>query len=488
MTTTPSSQPALAITPTEQEQIARAFEGGPSLFSLLSTIRTRRFGLGYRSETGEEEMQAWSTRQSVRQREGPLAYSSQHEPVRLTEVEEALLAWAALGPNGIVTADIPVEGDLSSLIRWAGRTVPGSSNAWGVDLFIINDDGVFVYRPGPERMAPVEISGPQDYWKILHWYRSGRTKISSQRPDIGWFTSPPGTHNVNTMGAPQYNMNRPGSTWFLPVGDVGLEWVNLLLSSYQFSGFYLQDPENDKPAGCDQWIRPGFLEVGFPIPTFDELALMLHSTEAACVVENLRLANEALGLGAWVMGGYSDDLILGAYPEVAKGLGFSHLERQPSKNPTRTASCQGLKGVLEAHMTPSPWFPNAEALVTHVVNMRYERGAVLSRDDNWGERAQGPYNEATLEKVLESPRSYIPDWVISAAIDTVKYIVEKYGCAPALINPVRAKFSCQSHHVDLDYYRHFHASPGGEPYMAPAQLLSHFRDWHPGMPDIYGPR
>lgn len=488
MTTMASSQPALAITPTEQEQIARAFEGGPSLFSLLSTIRTRRFGLGYRSETGEEEMQAWSSRQTVKQREGPLAYASQHEPVRLTEVEEALLAWAALGPNGIVTADIPAEGDLSSLIHWAGRTVPASSNSWGVDLFVINDDGVFVYRPGLERMAPVEISGPEDYWKILHWYRSGRTKISNHRPDIGWFTSPPGTHNVNTMGAQQYNMNRPGSTWFLPVGDVGLEWVNLLLSSYQFSGFYLQDPDTDKPAGCDQWIRPGFLEVGFPIPTFDELALMLHSTEAACVVENLRLANEALGLGAWVMGGYSDDLVLGAYPEVAKGMGFSFLERQPAKNPSRTATCQGLKGVLEAHMTPSPWFPNAEALVTHVVNMRYERGAVLSRDENWGERAQGPYNEATLEKVLESPRSYIPDWVISAAIDTVKYVVEKYGCAPGIINPVRAKFSCQSHHVDLDYYRHFHASPGGQPYMAPNQLLSHFGNWHPGTPDIYGSR
>jgi hypothetical protein len=214
------SQPALVLTPTEQAQIARAFEGGPSLFSLLSTIRTRRFGLGYRSETGEEELQAWSTHRSGRQREGPLAYTSQHEPVRLTEVEEALLAWAALGPNGIVTADIPVEGDLSSLLHWAGRTVPSSSNGFGVDLFIINDDGVSLYRPGAERMAPVEIAGPDDYWKVLHWYRSGRTKVANQRPDIGWFTAPPATHNVNTMGAPQYNMNRPGSTWFLPVGDV----------------------------------------------------------------------------------------------------------------------------------------------------------------------------------------------------------------------------------------------------------------------------
>jgi len=39
----------------------------------------------------------------------------------------------------------------------------------------------------------------------------------------------------------------------------------------------------------------------------------------------------------------------------------------------------------------------------------------------------------------------------------VKYVVEKYGCAPAYINPMRAKFSTQVHHVDLDYYRQFHA-------------------------------
>ena len=54
----------------------------------------------------------------------------------------------------------------------------------------------------------------------------------------------------------------------------------------------------------------------------------------------------------------------------------------------------------------------------------------------------------------------------------------------AHINPVRAKFSAQVHHVDLDYYRKFHTG-GEEPYMATPQLLSHFRDWHPGSNDAY---
>jgi hypothetical protein len=476
----------IQLTSEEQAAIGRVFESGPSVFGALATLRTRRMGLGYWSETGREETFSWSSNAEVRQREGPLAYESRHEPVPLSEVEEALIAWAAIGPNGIVSADIPVQGDLSSLLSWAGRTVPASSNDHAVDLFVINDDGVHVYRPGAERMAPVEITGPDDYWKILHWYRSGRIQIASQRPDVGWFTAPPGTHNVNAMGALQYNVNRPGSSWFLPVGDVGLEWVNLLLSSYQFGGFYLQDPETDKPAGCDQWIRPGFLEVGFPLPTFDELALMQHVTETSCVLQNIRLACEAMGLGAWAMGGYSDDLLLGAYPEVARGLGFSFLERETSRNPSRTATCQGLPGILDAAMVPSQKFTSPEALVRHVVDLRYRRGAPLATEDNWGERHHAPFKPEVLDAVLEHPRAHIPEWVVEAAVDTVRYIVDKYGAAPAFVSPVRAKFSCQVHHVDLDYYRHFHAGEA-EPYLATPQLLAHFRDWHPDAPDIYAP-
>ena len=104
------------ITAAEQAQIARAFEATPPLFSVLSTLRTRRMGLGYRSETGMAETFEWSSGRSVVQPEGPLAYASQSLPVPLSEVEEALVAWAALGPNGIVLADIPVHGALSSLL------------------------------------------------------------------------------------------------------------------------------------------------------------------------------------------------------------------------------------------------------------------------------------------------------------------------------------------------------------------------------------
>lgn len=472
-----TSDKKIEITPEEQAALSRAFESTPTLFNLLSTLRTRRMGMGYRSETGQDETLDWSSGGTAHQHEGPLAFESQKEPIPLTEIEEAIIAWAGLGPNGVVAADIPANGDMSSLIYWAGRTAPGSSNDHSVDLLIISDRGVDLYRPGPERSKPVEIEGPDDYWKVLHWYRSGLIHISDSRPDVDWSTAPPGTHNVKPMGAMQYNLNRKGSTWFLPVGDLGKEWVNLLLSSYQFLGFYLEDAKTNKPAGCDQWICPGFLEVGFPLPIFDELVLMLHASQVAAVVQNMRLACEALGLGGWTMGNYADDMLLGAYPDVAQGLGFSFIERDPDINPSRTASCIGLKDLFEAVCVPSPWFPNARAAVDHVMNARYGAHGILSRDQNWAQDAGGPFNSNTLEHILEHPKAHIPDWVVEAATETISYIAANYGCAPAYISPVRAKFSLQVHHLDEDYYKQFH-SGDEKPFLITDQIRNHFDHWH----------
>ncbi len=473
------------LTSEEQALLSRAFESTPSLFQTLSTLRTRRMGLGYRSETGQSETFEWSSGGTVTQPEGPLAYTSSAPPVALSEVEEALIAWAALGPNGVALADVAVHGGLAGLISWAGRTVPASSNDLSVDLFIVNDEGVWLYRPVPERLAPVEIAGPDDYWKLLHWYRHDRKKVADHRPDIGWFTAPEGTHTVNGMGPAQYNLHRPGSTWFLPVGDVGMEWFNLLLGSYEWSGFYLMDPDTDKPAGCDEWIRPGFLEVGFPIPVFDELALLLHASQAACVVQNVRLACEAMGLGAWPVGSYADDMVLGAYPEVAAGLGFSFLERDADSNPSKTMTCLGLPGVKEPVVVPSPQFPTAADAVRYVKELRYRPGAQLSRDKNWAERNRGPFTPETMREILEHPRAHIADWAEAAAIQTVEYVVEKYGCCPAYVSPVRAKFSAQVHHVDPGYYRRFQAGDGEPVALTPA-VLEHFGTWHPGEPDPTG--
>lgn len=472
-------RPVPAPSDEELALVARAFEDRRSLFALLSTVRTRRMGLGYRAETGEEEVLTWSSGRAVTQPDGPMHFVSAAEPVPLTEVEEALVCWAALGPNGLALADVPVQGALAGMLHRRGRTVPSSSGDLGVDLFVVNDEGVSLYRPEPEPVTAVEIGGPDDYGKVLAWYRAGRRRVSERRPDLAWPGGPEGTHNVRPMGPGQYNLNRPGSTWFLPVGDVGLEWFNQLLLSYEWSGFYLLDPDSGEPAGCKEWIRPGFLEVGFPVPAFDELALMLHAGQAGCVVQNIRLACEALGIGAWTTGSYADDFVLGAYPEIAAGLGFGFMARDPATNPSATATCLGLPGFMEPVVVPSARFPDAASAVRHVKALRTMRGGVLADADGDG---GAPWRPGLVDEVLEHPRAHLSDWAEEAAIATVEHIVAKHGCCPAYVSPVRAKLSVQAHHVDTDFYRAFYAGDGRPAGITP-EIADHFATWHPGVPD-----
>ncbi len=474
--------------------IRSAFESSPSFFKLLSTLRTRRVGMGYQVESGQEETFDWASGHPATQRQGPLNYVSEEDPIELTQTEEALLLWAATGINGMVLGDIPVEGGLSRLISFKGRTSPSSSNDGAVEMFVINDRGVFLYRPNVDSLSIQEIASEEDYVKILNWYKKDLIQISNSRPDVSWPANPEGTKTVNAMGPAQYNLNRPGSTWLLPVGDVGLEWFNQLLTSYEFSGFYLMDPDTNEPAGCKEWIRPGFLEVGFPIPAFDELALMLHAGQVGAIVQNIRIATEAMGLGSWMTGSYADDLVLGAYPEIAKGLGFSFLSRENTLNPTSTMTCQGLEGIKDAVMVPSKRFPKPLDAIKYVADLPLIQGrslqgtrlqglgsqsSSLDNEQNNSGFNQVPYQDQVFDTILKTPKAYISDWVIEAAVKTVEYIVNKYGCAPAFINPMRAKISVQVHHVDKGFYEKFNIKNNSVAYGLTEAITSHFDNWHP---------
>src|SRR5436305_7475015 len=132
-----AAEQAKTLEPTEQQQLGHAFTETPSVFQLLSTVRSRRFGMGYRYETGEPETLSWSRNRTVTSERGPLAYKSSYSPHPLTEVEEALVAWAACGPNGVIAADLPVTGNMNPWLCWAGRTIPAPCNDVAVDLFIV---------------------------------------------------------------------------------------------------------------------------------------------------------------------------------------------------------------------------------------------------------------------------------------------------------------------------------------------------------------
>src|SRR6185437_6902808 len=102
------------------EGLRAALEYG--LADAVRARRSRRFGLG------------------MTMPEGPLAHTSAHAPVPLSELEQAFLVWAGTGATGLALGDLPRDG-LSWMHGWDGRSWPCSLNSHSTHLFLSDDDG-----------------------------------------------------------------------------------------------------------------------------------------------------------------------------------------------------------------------------------------------------------------------------------------------------------------------------------------------------------
>src|SRR5690349_25144499 len=90
---------------------------------------------------------------------GPLAYQSVRPAQPLTADEEALLAFAACGITGPVTADLcyTAEGGGGIMAGFAGRTVSSGDALQTVALVYTNDNGAWLMRR-PADFAATELS------------------------------------------------------------------------------------------------------------------------------------------------------------------------------------------------------------------------------------------------------------------------------------------------------------------------------------------
>ena len=137
--------------------------------------------MGYQIEGGQEETSA-AGRRLYQPEKGPLAFVSEHAVVPLTEVEEAIVAWSACGPNGMAHWDIASSGGFHGMVGIAGRTAGAPGNSFATDLLVIKDDGAFIYNPGSERERMVEIQGEEDYHKILGGMRRYHAQDHGRTP------------------------------------------------------------------------------------------------------------------------------------------------------------------------------------------------------------------------------------------------------------------------------------------------------------------
>jgi len=278
--------------------LARALAGERSVFDVLRTVRSRRVGAGYRIDSGTSDPHPVTGR-PMPQEAGPHAFVSELAPDPLAEWEEALLAWSACGPNGLVAWDVSLDGGFNQIASVLGRTAPEPNNTLATDLLVVADHGTYLYRPRP---AEDELTLPGGdpvalARRILGWYREGSTRILPGRPDVDWAMREPGAPSAPLHGPHQHNMNRPGSLWLLPITDVaslGSGMVDLFATRHA----YLVDDFGDgRPAGLEAFVAPGRLERPVSLSAYEQGVLTNEIYPAGCVVQNVRLAAEAIDSG-----------------------------------------------------------------------------------------------------------------------------------------------------------------------------------------------
>ena len=413
------------------QRLKSAFERTPTLFQLLSSVRSRRVGKGYSLESGQPDTHGVTGRK-LDSRNGPLNFSSKKNPEPLSELETALLCWAACGPNGTITGDIAGTNNLGTLMGFGGRTIPSAANDWCVDLIFTNDDGIFLYRPTHHRSKVIEIESEKDYPKILEWFRQGVIKLSKSRLDIDWTISP-----GRPMGIWQYNLNRPGSTWFIPVVDIAKGMVNLYFSVFEHMQWLITDDETGKPCGLEEWAKPGMLELPITQHTYEEAMLHMADYQHGMLVQNLRLAAEAMGLGCWVFGGFCEDLVFGGFRPLAKGLRFGYKTINGKRNYI------GIPKVLEGFGLPCAWNKSVDVLVDRVLEQK--KKAIV----------QLPYSRRIEPKIRPILQAGPSDWCLKAVKSVLNYLYEKYGRFPVHFSTFHSNLHAQIHHLDTDFYDNY---------------------------------
>jgi hypothetical protein len=422
---------------------------GYPFFQAVWDRKSRRVGLGMEIDSGV------------------FAYRSPYRPVPLSELEEALLLAAATGLTGLNLGDIDPSKGADALVQWTSRTWPSSCSNHGTELFFTNDQGTYfldMWRLLPEPGEVATLSGKpleaQVEW-ILELARRARVELTPGRAELP--TGLPGLFVFN-----HWNANQPGSTLFVPVSNMTLEYINLLFiylsPEYRFA--LVDEQRGGRSAGLERWTAGGRLDPARQMGMIDleQRVLSMQVVEQAFICQNLNLALQCLGLGGWTYTGYLARYMLGGVDVPGFGFRFAEAASGPSVP-------VGRDGIYEA-FTP-PYYADMREAVDAFMETKWSQYApevpkAYKEPDRVVREIQRPSAE-TVELVK----------------DYCQYVHDTYGRFPAYIDPMYQRLTCQAQHVDPDFYAE-HYPPGA---LTP-QHTEHFRRWHPELagPDGGPPR
>lgn len=396
---------------------------------VLRDRRSRRFGLGMKME------------------KGPLAFTSRHAPLPLTEGEEAALAFAAAGISGYALADLtfaPGEGG-NVMTGLVGRTVASGDGMQTVPIVVTNDTATYLVRR-PREISPSEIPALIDLAKkgeFTEIYRRTRVKVRDGR------ASAPLDPMFNIL-VNRWSVHSPGTTYFLPVNDLTLMYINGCLEIFNegTGAFVVDERAGFQPAGLASFAksRGGHLHddlSGGRVLTIDRLERLVEDVvaiEQGMVLQNLGLMAQALGLGGFpnfaahefgwflALGFNMATMPAGRY---LSGRDVPGLEA-PLPFPV------GLDPVLKAYCPPN--YPSMEAAVGAVLDTKYAYTRRLAT--NAWKDGQG----------VSSAIPAVSQAAIDATLAYCTHVYETYGRFPATVAPYRTILGFQACHLDLDFY------------------------------------
>lgn len=396
------------------------------LMSALFGRRSRRFGWGMEIPSG------------------PLAYKSELPPTPLDDFERAMLIAAGLGVSGCHNG-IPHTSSQPGLcnyaMRYTGRTFPAAAGIGNADLFYTQDDGTYYVTTrdaaGDGSWATKgRLSAAES---LIETVKSHTRKLSDKRIDPPRSAPHYSDHNL-------WNGNTPGTTLFIPVGNVSEQLLDFLFI-VAGSGYTVIDDLHGRPAGAlEPFTSSGLLDPTrkYPLSYMEQYLLTTSAVEMGIMGNNMALALQPLGLGGWFYSGVSPFSLMGAAAKAGEpGLGFT-LEM---KDGWGVPNPLGIEGLYQAYSPP--FYQNMRAAIEAFLEAKFGPGSAYDPS------TPGPFKDNPgIKKQVSRPSPELIDCVTA----TAEYIYDTFGKFPGTVPSILIRYYTQAHRLETGFYDKYFAA------------------------------
>lgn len=371
--------------------------------------------------------------------DGPLAFTSQEEPLPLDETERMMVLSAAGGTTGWHFMIMRHPGYAPHLSNYSaaagGRTFPSAAGIHTSELFFTDDTGTYFFPTRDAHPRHPSIAQEGFRWEdFLADQKQRIRKIQDNRLIVP-------TKEPHMEGHNFWCANRPGSLLVIPVADLAQHLIGLLCFLLQNRFVIFDDIHKSPIPGIEKFHGLADTAHPYPLSYVEQYALTEATAELATSCYAGALMLQAMGLGGWMYDGIDRHAIFGATgtPE-APGMGFRYDtdDRWSIPNPT------GLPGVFEAYCPPH--YPDMRRAVDAYARRKFGPGGPFHPD------TPGPWKESS--RIRSSAQVHSEEFRECVALQA-QAIFDRFGKFPGTVPSVFALTYLQAHHLDLAFYEHY---------------------------------